>query len=115
MGLSAEPSGKEGGLQLRATQLDRQASVESDRRDGQATPVLGGGRAGALADGPRGGSEAQQEEEKKGEDEEAEEAEEEPEDLEANRPQEFKFCFFIKMQLRVDKNSEIHKEILNSN
>lgn len=37
------------------------------------------------------------------------------EDPEADRPQEFKFCYLVKMQLRIDKNTEIHKEILNSN
>ena len=90
---------RDGSLQLRATLLERQATEE----DIAATPAF---------QGPR--SNQQEEEKKEGEDDSAVETPAE-EDIEANRPQELKFCFFLKMQLRIDKNTEIHKEVLSSN
>ena len=65
-----------------------------------------------MEDGPR--SQQQEEEKKEGEEESGAENPAE-EDFEANKPQELKFCFFLKMQLRIDKNTEIHKEVLSSN
>ena len=67
-----------------------------------------------MEDGPR--SQQQEEEEKKeGEEESVPGTPAAEEDFEANRPQELKFCYFLKMQLRIDKNTEIHKEVLSSN
>jgi hypothetical protein len=81
-----------------------------DRQDTEeaATPVLGGRRG--TANGPNSSDSPQQEEEKREDEEEPNE-----EDIEANKPQEFKFCFFLKMQICIDKNTEIRKEVLNSN
>jgi len=75
--------------------------------------VLGGGRRG-TANGPNSSETPQAQPE---EEEEKRETEEEPneEELEANKPQEFKYCFFLKMQICIDKNTEIRKEVLNSN
>ena len=97
-------------MQLRATLLERQATEE----DIAATPAFQGVQRhlAGVEDGPR--SNQQEEEKKEGEDDSAVETPAE-EDIEANRPQELKFCFFLKMQLRIDKNTEIHKEVLSSN
>ena len=90
-----ESSGsREVAFNLRATQIDKvQPSHESQREE--ATPVLGG----RVADGPVGGSNKHQEEEKASSvrDEPPSAMEEEEEDAEADRPQEFKFCYLLKM------------------
>jgi hypothetical protein len=53
-------------------------------------------------------------EERKGEDMEDSKREEE-DDEEKPRPEEFKFLDLLKLQIRVDRSNEIHKEILNAN
>jgi len=51
--------------------------------------------------------------------EEMEDSKREEEEEEANeekpRPEEFKFLDLLKLQIRVDRSNEIHKEILNAN
>ena len=103
---------RDGSLKLRTTPLERQATEE----DVAHTPAFFGGQrnTAAVEDGPR--SQQQEEEEKKeGEEDSVTQTPAAEEDFEANRPQELKFCYFLKMQLRIDKNTEIHKEVLSSN
>ena len=101
---------RDGTLKIRTTPLERNPTEE----DVRATPAFFGGQrpSAAVEDGPR--SQLQEEEKKEGEEESVAETPAE-EDFEANKPQELKFCFFLKMQLRIDKNTEIHKEVLSSN
>jgi|LauGreDrversion4_2_1035121.scaffolds.fasta_scaffold155022_2 hypothetical protein len=111
------PSGQERGegLHLRTTAVEKHDSRDSRHEEEGATPVLGG-RRGGTPNGPNTSEtpvgRPEEEEEKR---EDAEEEEPNEEDVEANKPQEFKYCFFLKMQICIDKNTEIRKEVLNSN